>query len=199
MGKGLIQEGHVDEVERHRVGLGVLLVGALRGLELPTCAPPRQRRDKTQHRAHATESGWRSTSTRAIIWALTCAMTAARAGAAAAARLRCPQGRAPCALPSAVLPSRVSGDTRKGWQPALESWWFEQERTFAAWEKRSRKSVGLGCFMSKLSFFRISFSMSMICQRDKACAPSQLSQNARSVGAGDGGRGGAQTSWREEE
>ena len=38
MGKGLIQEGHVDEVERHRVGLGVLLVGVLRGLELPTCA-----------------------------------------------------------------------------------------------------------------------------------------------------------------
>ena len=81
MGKGLIQEGHVDEVERHRVGLGVLLVGVLRGLELPTCAPPRQCRGKTQHRAH----------------------------------MRASQGRAPCALPSAVLPSRVSGDTRKGW------------------------------------------------------------------------------------
>ena len=38
-------------------------------------------------------------------------------------------------------------------------------RTFAALEKRSRKSVGLGCFMSKLSTVRISFSMSIICAR----------------------------------
>ncbi len=175
MGKGLIEEGHVDEVERHRVGLGVLLVGALRGLELPTCAPPRQRRDKTQHRAHATESGCRSTSTRAIIWALSCAMTAARAGAAAAPACAARKaGRlARCPLLCCHLVFRATHE-----RVGIESWWFEQERTFAAWEKRSRKSVGLGCFMSKLSFFRISFSMSMICQRDKACAPSQLSQNA---------------------
>ena len=51
MGKGLIEEGNVDEVEGDGVGLGVLLVAALRGLELPTCALPRQYSGKTQHRA----------------------------------------------------------------------------------------------------------------------------------------------------